>query len=66
MLLQANQLLNQAEKTLQPSSPLYHRMNETLHQLTETSKAIQKLSDYLSRNPDSLIFGLQQTGENHE
>ncbi len=65
-LLQANQLLNQAEKTIQPSSPLYHRMNETLHQLTETSKAIQKLSDYLSRNPDSLIFGLQQTGENHE
>jgi len=65
-LLQANQLLNQAERTLQPSSPLYYRMNETLHQFTETSKSIQKLSDYISRNPDSLIFGLQQTGETHE
>jgi len=65
-LLQADQLLNQAEKTLQPSSPLYYRINETLHQFAETSKSIQKLSDYISRNPDSLIFGLQQTGESHE
>lgn len=65
-LLQANQLLNQAEKTIQPSSPLYHRLNETLRQLEETSGAIKKLSDFISRNPDSLIFGLQQTGEHHE
>lgn len=65
-LLQANQLLNQAERTLQPSSPLYHRMSETLHQFEQTSKAIQKLSDFISRNPESLIFGLQQTGESHE
>lgn len=65
-LLQANQLLHQAEQTLQPTSPLYFQMSETLRQLDETAKAIQKLSDYISRNPDSLIFGLQQTGENHE
>ncbi len=65
-LLQANQLLNQAEQTLQPSSPLYHRLNETLLQLAETSGSIKKLSDFISRNPDSLIFGLQQTGEHHE
>lgn len=65
-LLQANQLLNQAEKTLQPTSPLYHRLNETLLQLEETSGSIKKLSDFIARNPDSLIFGLQQTGEHHE
>ncbi len=65
-LLQVNQLLSQAEKTLQPSSPLYHRINETLRQFAETSRAIRKLSDSISRNPDSLIFGLQQTEETHE
>ena len=65
-LVQAGQLLGQAEKTLQPSSPLYHRINDTLRQFKETSKSVQKLSDQLTRNPDSLIFGLQQTGESHE
>jgi len=58
--------LVQAKKTLQPSSPLYHRINDTLRQFKETSRSIQKLSDQLTRNPDSLIFGLQQTGENHD
>jgi len=65
-LLQANQLLRQAEQMLQPTSPLYFRMSETLRQLDETAEAIQKLSDYIARNPDSLIFGLQQTGESNE
>jgi len=65
-LLQANQLLNQAEQTLQPSSPLYHRLSETLRQLETTSSSIKQLSDFISRNPDALIFGLQQTGEINE
>lgn len=65
-LLQANRLLRRAEETLQPASPLYFRMSETLRQVDETAKSIQKLSDYISRNPDSLIFGLQQTGEDNE
>ncbi len=65
-LLQANRLLRRAEETLQPTSPLYFRMSETLRQVDETAKSIQKLSDYISRNPDSLIFGLQQTGEDNE
>ena len=64
--LQANRLLRRAEETLQPTSPLYFRMSETLRQVDETAKSIQKLSDYISRNPDSLIFGLQQTGEDNE
>ena len=65
-LVQANQLLRQAEQTLHPSSPLYFQMIETLRQLDDTAEAIQKLSNYVSRNPDSLIFGLQQTGKRHE
>jgi phospholipid/cholesterol/gamma-HCH transport system substrate-binding protein len=65
-LLQADHLLRQAEQTLQPTSPLYFQMSETLQQLEETGKAIQKLSDFISRNPDSLLFGLQRTGEINE
>jgi paraquat-inducible protein B len=65
-LLQTDSLLKQAEQTLQPSSPLYHRLSETLRQLESTSSSIKQLSDFISRNPDALIFGLQQTGEINE
>lgn len=62
----ADQLLKQAEQTLQPSSPLYHRLSETLRQLEETSSSIKQLSEFITRNPDALIFGLQQTGKINE
>ena len=65
-LEQANQVLNQAEQTIAPSSPLYYQLNDTLNQFSQTSKSIKKLSDYLMRNPDALIFGLQQKGETDE
>ncbi len=59
---QAGTLLAQAEKTISPYSPLYYRFTETMKQLEETTRAIEKLSDFIHRNPETLIFGLQNTG----
>ena len=61
-LLQADQLLQQAGKTIQPNSPLYFRFTEAMHQLEETASSIQDLSNFLHRNPEALIYGLQKTG----
>lgn len=62
-LQQANLLLAQAEKTIDPSSPLYKQFMAALAQFETTSKAVQKLSNYIHRNPSTLIFGLQQAEE---
>ncbi len=61
-LQQANQLLSQAEKTISPYSPLYYRFTESMKQLEETARSIEKLSDFIHRNPETLIFGLQNPG----
>jgi len=61
---QANELLVQAGAVLKPSSPLYRSLNTAIRQLQKTASSIERLSDYVHRNPDTLIFGLQKTGEN--
>ncbi len=61
---QANDLLTQAGTVLQPSSPLYHNLSTAIQQLEKMAGSIERLSDYIHRNPDTLIFGLQHTGKN--
>lgn len=56
-------LLNQAEKTITPNSPLYYQFTQTMRQLEEAAKSIRNLSDFIHRNPDTLIFGLQKSGK---
>ncbi len=45
------------QSTLDPDSPLAVHLNETLDQLTETTRSIGAFTDYLQRNPSSLIRG---------
>jgi len=61
---QANDLLAQAGTVLKPSSPLYYSLTTAIKQLENTAGSIERLSDYIHRNPDTLIFGLQNTGDN--
>jgi len=61
---QANDLLVQAGAVLKPSSPLYRSINTAIRQLQKSASSIERLSDYVHRNPDTLLFGLQNTGEN--
>lgn len=63
----ANTILSLAGKAITPNSPFYFRFTEAMRQLEDTAKSIQTLSDFLYRNPDSLILGLQNSGTgNHE
>lgn len=63
-ILQANGLLTQAETVLKPSSPLHRDLSTAIRQLQKTAGSIERLSEYIHRNPDTLIFGLRNSGEN--
>ena len=45
------------QSTLDPDSPLAVHLNETLDQLTETTRSIGDFTDYLQRNPSAVIRG---------
>ena len=62
-LQQADQVFQQAVKTIKPSSPLYFRLSEAMLQLEKTLGSIENLSDFLYRNPNALILGVQSTGD---
>ncbi len=62
-LQQADQLFQQAETALKPSSPLYFRLSEAMLQLEKTLGSIEDLSNFLYRNPNALILGVQSTGD---
>ena len=45
------------QSTLDPASPLAVNLNRALDQMTETMRSVGELSDYLQRNPASLVRG---------
>jgi paraquat-inducible protein B len=45
------------QQTLDPNAPLAVRLNQALDSMTETSRSIGELTDYLQRNPGSLVRG---------
>jgi len=56
-LTQTRTALVDLQSTLDPDSPLSVHLNETLDQLTETSRSIGAFTDYLQRNPSAVIRG---------
>ncbi len=62
-LRSANSVLGRAEDAIAPNSPLYFSFTEAMQQLGATAESIKTLSDFLYRNPNSLILGLQINGE---
>ena len=45
------------QQTLDPNAPLAVRLNQALDSMTETSRSIGELTDYLQRNPGALVRG---------
>jgi paraquat-inducible protein B len=45
------------QQTLDPNAPLAVRLNQALDSLTETSRSVGELTDYLQRNPGALVRG---------
>ncbi len=62
-LAHVDTLLSQAKKTITPNSPLYYQFTQTMRQLEKSAKSIEDLSNFIHRNPDTLIFGLQKSGK---
>jgi len=56
-LAQARAALVQLQSALDPEAPLAIRLNETLDQLTETTRSMGAFTDYLQRNPSALVRG---------
>ncbi|MGH7837200.1 MAG: hypothetical protein ACREQC_05155, partial [Candidatus Binataceae bacterium] len=56
-LAQTRTALVDLQAALDPDAPLAVHLNETLDQLAETSRSIGALTDYLQRNPSSLVRG---------
>jgi paraquat-inducible protein B len=54
---EARAALVNLQQTLDPNAPLAVRLNQALDSLTETSRSIGELADYLQRNPGALVRG---------
>ena len=55
--------LGLADDVLKPGSPLQFRFNELTGELAEMARSIRILVDMLERNPNSIIFGKDVSGE---
>jgi paraquat-inducible protein B len=62
--------LEQAKKALVPikgfaseDSPFRYNLTQTLQELTEASRAVRELAEYLERHPESLLRGKSASGE---
>ena len=56
-LVQARATLASAQLLLNPSSPLILKIDSTLDGISDASRSIHDLADYLQRNPSALIRG---------
>ena len=54
---QAQKTLISVQGTLGKDAPLQHELRQALKELAEAARGIRILTDYLERNPDSLIYG---------
>jgi paraquat-inducible protein B len=61
-LKQTQAMILRLDNTLRPDAPLLYQANHTLVDISEASRAIRQLAEYLERNPDSLIRGRSYKG----
>jgi paraquat-inducible protein B len=56
-LVQARATMASAQLIVSPGSPITHKLDTTLDNLSDASRSIHDLADYLQRNPSALIRG---------
>jgi paraquat-inducible protein B len=54
--------MTQLQATIDPDSPLLAHFDAALEQMTDTTRSIGELSDYLQRNPSSVVRGKYLNG----
>jgi paraquat-inducible protein B len=62
-LKQTRAALVELQSAIDPESPMAVHLNEALDQLTDTTRSIGEFTDYLQRNPGSLIRGKYVDGK---
>ncbi len=61
-LAQTQKTLHETQGQYAEGSAFYYEMTETLGGLTEASRSLQSLAEYLKRHPDSIIWGKKRPG----
>jgi paraquat-inducible protein B len=56
-LAQAQAALTSLQATFDPQGPLALQLNETLIELSKSARSMRELTDYLERNPSSIVRG---------
>ncbi len=62
-LQQTQDTLVAVEATLGPGSPVTYQLTQTLEQTSDAARSLRQLSDYLERNPSSVVRG-RYVGDN--
>jgi len=61
-LVQSQKTLREAQSHYAEGSAFYYEMTEALGGLTEASRSLQSLAEYLKRQPDSVLWGKRKPG----
>ncbi len=56
-LVQAQAALASLQATFDPQAPLALQLNQTLIEVSKTARSMRELTDYLERNPSSIVRG---------
>jgi paraquat-inducible protein B len=56
-LSQADQTLSSVRSVISPGTPLYSQVNASLREIKDAASSIHILTEYLQRNPNSLLIG---------
>jgi paraquat-inducible protein B len=56
-LTQAQAALASLQATFDPQAPLAYQLNQTLIELSASARSMRELTDYLERNPSSIVRG---------
>jgi paraquat-inducible protein B len=59
----AETLMTDMRQSTGADSPLYYQLTESINELGKAASAMRAFTDYLDRNPQSLLFGTDQQGE---
>ena len=57
VVVQAGKTLSALENSAGEDSPMIYELNNTLRELSASARSIRLLADYLSRHPESLLYG---------
>ncbi len=56
-LIQAQAALASLQATFDPQAPLAYQLNQTLIEVSNSARSMRELTDYLERNPSSIVRG---------